>query len=87
MANPSVQSRFDPWVEQNPSAGLVVAHDELDAVERGLWGVVDMLCQNRKTAKFDADNFNFAVEPLLYRLRQARELLDRSRQRAFPPKA
>lgn len=87
MANPGVQSRFDPWVEKEPSAGLMVACDELVAVETGLWRLVDMLCQSRRTAKFDAERFHFAVEPLLYRLRQAHERVDRSRQKAFSPQA
>ena len=81
MANPGVQSFFNPEIEGDPHSGLVIAHDELRAVEEGLWGLMNLICDGRKMVKVNTEQFHFAVEPLLHRLGSANRLMDRARQR------
>lgn len=70
--------------EHDAQSGLLKAYDELTAVERGLWGVMSLLCDDRTTVSIDTGCFHFMVEPLLIRLAAANDLLDWSRKQAFP---
>lgn len=86
MAAVHLQGRFDDEIEVDPRSALLVSHEELFAVEQGLWGLINLLCSDKpKKIRIDTDHFYFTVEPLLHRLEAARGLADRARERIYPP--